>query len=37
MTIHQLRIATLVCRKEDAEQIKQLHGEVGKRVGEEFL
>ncbi|MEM9413906.1 MAG: sugar phosphate nucleotidyltransferase [Planctomycetota bacterium] len=29
--------ATLVCRKEDAEQIKQLHGEVGKRVGERFV
>lgn len=29
--------ATLVCRKEDAEKIKQLHGEVGKTVGEQYL
>ena len=29
--------ATLVCRKEDAEKIKQLHGDVGKRVGEQYL
>jgi mannose-1-phosphate guanylyltransferase len=29
--------ATLVCRKEDAEQIKQLHSEVGKRAGERYL
>ncbi|XAM01253.1 mannose-1-phosphate guanylyltransferase [Phycisphaeraceae bacterium D3-23] len=29
--------ATLVCRKEDAEKIKALHGEVGKRIGERFL
>ncbi|MFI4862490.1 MAG: mannose-1-phosphate guanylyltransferase [Phycisphaerales bacterium JB063] len=29
--------ATLVCRKEDAEQIKQLHGDVGKRVGNTYL
>lgn len=29
--------ATLVCRKEDAERIKKLHGEVGKTVGERYL
>jgi len=28
---------TLVCRKEDAEKIKALHGEVGKSVGDAYL
>jgi mannose-1-phosphate guanylyltransferase len=29
--------ATLVCRKDRAESIKELHREVGRRFGSEFL
>ncbi len=34
--IHTAR-ATLVCRKQDAEQIKQLHQQVGQSVGDAYL